>query len=197
MRMNKLEGLYELKKLNIPTIDWKVYQYGTKLDNNYLWTIRTAVYSGDDLSLPRLFGQNAKESMKFADWALEQMGDNGIVIYYPYYIAEKSGNLQIGSNRVIIEAVEGDLSNLLTNGQVDVTYVWEEASERVVGDENFMEISRREQVKSYVEYLKRRYKNEIMSGKELQLEFSFACESTETGEKGGTSRLIFWEIRTV
>lgn len=195
--MNKLEGLYELKRLNIPAIDWQIYEHDTKLDDEHLWTIRTAVYQGNDLSLPRLFGQNAVTSQKFAEQALMQLENRGIVIYYPYLIAEKSGNLQIGDCRIVIEAVEGDLSNLLTDGKVDVTYVWENAEQRVTGNCNFLSINEREQIKSYVEYLRRRYMDVFREGKELQLEFSFAFESSETGKRKGERKLVFFEIRTV
>lgn len=195
--MNKLEGLYELKKLNIPTIDWKIYEQGTKLDDNHLWSVRMAVYRGNDLSLPHLFGQNAMISEKFAMQHLKQIRDRGIVIYYPYLIAEKSGNLQIGESRIIIEAVEGNLSNLLTGGEVNVTYIWEDMGQRIIGNQDFLDLNEREQIKSYVEYLRRKYSDVFRSGKELQLEFSFVFESSKTGEKRGERKLVFFEIRTV
>ncbi len=195
--MNKLEGLYELKRLNIPTIDWKIYEQGTKLDDNHLWTVRMAVYRGSDLSLPHLFGQNAMISEKFAMQLLKQINDRGIVVYYPYLIAEKSGNLQIGDSRIIIEAVEGDLGNLLTGGKVNVTYIWEDMRQRTIGNHDFLDLNEREQVKSYVEYLRRKYSDVFRSGKELQLEFSFAFDTSKTGEKKGERKLVFFEIRTV
>lgn len=195
--MNKFEGLYELKRLNIPTIDWRIYEPETKLDANYLWTIRMAVYRGSDLSLPHLFGQNAMISEKFAMQLLKQINGRGIVIYYPYLIADKSGNLQIGDSRIIIEAVEGDLSNLLTGGRVDVTYIWENNEQKIIGNQDFLNLNERKQIKSYVGYLRRKYSEVFRGGKELQLEFSFVFESSKTGEKRGERKLVFFEIRTV
>lgn len=195
--MNKLEGLYELKKLNIPTIDWECYNHETKLDDNYLWTIRTAVYSGCDLSLPRLFGKDAYTSKRFADEILDKIGDKGIVIYYPYLIAEKSGNLQFSNSKIIIEAVEGDLINLLNGLRVDVTYIWDGNERRVIGNENFLDFREQENILSYVGYLRRKYSNLLMLGKEIQLEFSFAYNCSKQGNKLGERKLVFFEIRTV
>lgn len=195
--MNKLEGLYELKKLAIPTIDWKCYESGTQLDDKYLWTIRTATYGGNDLNLPRMFGENAEKSQRFAEEILRKMGDKGVVIYYPYLIAEKSGNLQIGSSRVLVEAVKGDLSNLLNGNRVDVTYIWDKNTSQVWGNEYFLEKSEQENVLSYVEYLRRNYYDSLLLGLELQLEFSFAYNCSRKGEKEGKRKLVFFEIRTV
>ena len=44
--MNKLMGFFELKDLNLPTIPWKEYKKGMKLDSSLLWTVRSAVYRG-------------------------------------------------------------------------------------------------------------------------------------------------------
>ena len=195
--MNKLEGLYELKALNIPTVEWKQYQYGTKLDNNYLWTIRTAVYNGPDLNLPRLFGQDSYTSQKFADQLLEKIGDNGIVIYYPYLLAKKSGNLQFSKSRIIIEAVKGDLSSLLNGLNAEVTYIWEGNERKAIGDEHFLDYNEQDNVLSYVEYLRKKYSKLLLMGNEMQLEFSFAYNCSKAGEKIGEAKLVFFEIRTV
>lgn len=195
--MNKLEGLYELKSLKIPSIDWHIYSHDTTLDNNRLWTIRSAIYKGLDLSLPRLFGKDSRVSKQFADKLLDQIGDDGIVIYYPYLIAEKSGNLQFNEDRIIIEAVEGDLSNLLSGSKVDVTYIWNDGIRKVTGNDQFLDISEQKLLLSYVEYLKRKYSNIMKLGKEMQLEFSFAYDSSARGKKVGNRKLVFFEIRTL
>ena len=195
--MNKLEGLYELRRLSIPTIDWKCYEAGTQLDDKYLWTVRMATYSGNDLNLPRMLGENAEKSQRFACEMLDKMGNRGIVIYYPYLLAEKSGNLQISSSRVIIEAVKGDLGSLLNGRLVDVTYIWEGNVNRSYGNKYFLKKVEREQILSYVEYLRRKYLQYLIQGLELQLEFSFAYDCTRQGEKEGKRKLFFFEIRTV
>lgn len=196
-KMNKLEGLFELRRLSIPTIDWKCFETGTQLDDKYLWTVRTATYSGNDLSLPRMFGENAEKSQRFANEMLVKVRNRGIVIYYPYLLAEKSGNLQIGSSRIIIEAVKGDLSNLLAGSRVDVTYIWERNVRRTCGNKNFLRKMEQEKILSYVDYLRRKYSQFLLQGLELQLEFSFAYNCTRQGEKEGKRKLVFFEIRTV
>ena len=195
--MNKLEGLYELKNLKIPSIDWHIYSHDTVLDNNHLWTIRTAIYNGLDLSLPRSFGKDAHTSKLFADKLLDQIKDKGIVIYYPYLIAEKSGNLQFNKDRIIIEAVEGDLSNLLNGSRVDVTYIWNAEVKEITGDKDFLSINDQIRLLSYVDYLKRRYSEYMILGYEIQLEFSFAFDSSLYGDKVGNRKLIFFEIITL
>lgn len=195
--MNKLEGLYELKNLKIPSIDWQIYNHDTILDNNRLWTIRSAVYKGLDLNLPRLFGKDAHTSKLFADKLLNQIKDKGIVIYYPYLIAEKSGILQFKKDRTIVEVVEGDLGNLLNGSKVDVTYIWNAEAKEITGDKDFLSFNDQISLLSYVDYLKRRYSEYMILGYEIQLEFSFAFDSTSNGDKVGNRKLIFFEIRTL
>ena len=56
------------------------------------------------------------------------MQNRGIVTYYPYFIAEKSGTLEISNTRIVIEAVEGDLWRLVTEGERDVTIMIAESN---------------------------------------------------------------------
>ena len=65
--MNKLEGFLHFKSINIPTVDWMEYRPGTELSAGRLWTVRSAVFSGDDYNLPRLVGADAKAAAAFAD----------------------------------------------------------------------------------------------------------------------------------
>ena len=44
--INKLQGFYELKKLGIPTVNWKQYTIEVELDEKRLWTVRVAVLKG-------------------------------------------------------------------------------------------------------------------------------------------------------
>ena len=87
--MNKLMGFLELKEMSLPSIPWKQYTGNEKLDEKYLWTIRSAVYRGEDLNLPRLVGEDAENATKFAENLLYKLGNNGMVIFYPYFIANK------------------------------------------------------------------------------------------------------------
>ena len=65
--MNKLMGFLEWKEMSLPSIPWKQYTGNEKLDEKYLWTIRSAVYRGEDLNLPRLVGEDAENATKFAE----------------------------------------------------------------------------------------------------------------------------------
>ena len=121
--MNKYMGFYELKALNIPSVQWKLFADDTVLDDRLLWTVRVATAAGDDMNLPRAVGVVSEEArMKGREFLLEY-GKKGIVIYYPYFIAEKSGVLDINSRRLVIEAVDRDLWNLVTHGRKDVTII--------------------------------------------------------------------------
>jgi hypothetical protein len=72
--MNKYLGFYELKYLGIPTVPWKQFDNATTLDENYLWTIRSAVESGNDFNLPRAVGVSAEEACKKGRQMLEGQG---------------------------------------------------------------------------------------------------------------------------
>jgi hypothetical protein len=121
--MNKLMGFYELKSLNIPTVPWKLFSDDTVLDPQLLWTVRVATEAGNDLNLPRAVGVEAEEACLKGRAFAEEFKNKGIVIYYPYFIAEKSGVLDMNSERTVIEAVEKDLWNLVTYGRKDVTVI--------------------------------------------------------------------------
>ena len=98
--MNKLMGFYELRELSIPTIPWKEYFPGVELSDEFLWTIRSAVNHGDDLNLPRLVGKTAGEATTFADNLYKQLYKKGMVVYYPYFVAQKSGTLNIHLDKI-------------------------------------------------------------------------------------------------
>lgn len=195
--MNKLDGLYELQKLNIPAINWKKFTDGTKLDDQCLWTIRTAVYEGNDLDLPKLFGADAQTAEKFARRISKEIGNSGIVIYYPYLIAQKSGNLQISGNSIVIEAIKGDLAPLLRGNAVDVTYIYSKTGRKTVGDEDFLSEKEINSLLFYAGYLTQLYRYVLAEESCLQLEFSFASECDLKQKAIGAPELIFFEIRTV
>jgi hypothetical protein len=116
-------GFYELKAINIPTVPWKSFTRDTALDEGLLWTVRVALEEGNDMNLPRAVGVMADEAFKKGNEFLDLIKDKGIVIYYPYFIAEKSGVLDISNERIIIEACDKDLWNLVTYGRKNVTLV--------------------------------------------------------------------------
>lgn len=195
--MNKLLGFYELKSNGLPSVEWRKYTSGAELDNNILWTIRSAVEKGDDLNLPRLIGATSEEAKKFADNLLFKLGENDLIIYYPYFIAEKSGVLEIALDKIVIEAVHEDLWNLVTNNNKDVTIIISDNEKTIIGESDFFDDNELAKLLSYVSMLKNRYRDYLFEGKSIFLEWSFSYRSTVDKNKIGDKTLVFYEIRTV
>lgn len=195
--MNKLLGFFELKDSMLPTIPWRVFDKDVKLDSNMLWTIRTAVHRGDDLNLPRCVGVSEKEAYDFALSTSKKYGENGMVIYYPYFIAEKSGTLNVFSNKVVIEAVKDDLWNLVTHSKCDLTFISTEDNKEYIGDKNFLTDEEIAEITSYVREVKRMFRDDLMEGKSILLEWSYAYNCNNKKNKVGDRYLVFYEARTV
>lgn len=192
-------GFFELNDLNLPAIPWKQYTPSVKLDEKKLWTIRSAIDRGNDLNLPRLVGKNALEAKKFADDLYDKIGQKGMVIYYPYFKAYKSGTLNVFENKFIIEAVNKDLWNLVTNQDLDVSLTYNSNMEliNVYGNENFMSEAELKEICSSVNIIKRNFKNQLLEGRSILLEWSFACDTDINNEPIGNKYLVFYELRTV
>lgn len=169
-----------------------------KLDEKYLWTIRSAVYRGEDLNLPRLVGEDAENATKFADNLLHKLGNNGMVIFYPYFIANKSGTLEVKRNSVIIEAVKEDLWNLVTYSDHEVTIIYHDNQEpEYMGNKNFLKINEKEQLLKYVPEIRKLFKDDLLEGKAALLEWSFAVSCDVNKNLAGDEYLVFYEARTV
>lgn len=195
--MNKLEGFYKLNELNLPTIPWKTFEKGTELDASVLWTIRCAVNQGNDFNLPRLVGAAAKEACIFANELIEKLTVKDLVIYYPYFIAKKSGVIQLSSFQTVIEAVTGDLWNLVTDNKKEVTIIFENDDLKFIGDDNFLSPGELLELVDYCLLIRKMLQQEISSGRTVYVEWSFACESDVDKEPVGDQKLIFYEIKTV
>lgn len=195
--MNKLLGFYELKDNGLPSVDWKEFGETTLLDHNLLWTIRSAVEVGNDLNLPRLVGADADSATKFGRELIKKLPQNSLVIYYPFFIAEKSGVMEISSSKIVIEAVKEDLWNLVTHGKRDVTIIINEDNRQVIDDKEFLDNGEIDELLSYTKMLKNKYRDFLLSGKSVFLEWSFAFRSDKEKQKVGDRMLVFYEIRTV
>lgn len=195
--MNKLMGFYELKSMNLPSIPWKEYTGKEDLANNKLWTIRSAVFKGDDLNLPRMVGEIGEKAKEFADSLLRRLQDNGIVIYYPYFVANKSGTLNIFLNSVVIEAVKDDLWNLVTYSDRDVTIRIDGSVEQIDGNKEFLTEDEKKEILRHVPEIRRLFRDELIEGKSILLEWSFAQDSSADKEPVGEEYLVFYEARTV
>ena len=197
--MNKLMGFYELKESSLPTIPWEIYTPDVKLDNAKLWTIRSAVNNGDDLNLPRLVGKSAVEAKQFADKLYKQMEGKGIVIYYPYFIAHKSGTLNVFQDKVIIEAVEKDLWNLVTYQNVDVSINFDSEMRisSIFGNEKFLHDDEVNNLIIYVKKIKQMFRDDLLEGNSVLLEWSYASNYSINNDDVSGQYLVFYEARTV
>lgn len=195
--MNKLMGFYELADMEIPSVPWKEYKGNEKLDPEYLWSIRSAVFQGDDLNLPRKIGIPAKDAIEFANDLLAKMHNEGLVIYYPYFLAKKSGTLNIYSNHIVIEAVDGDLWNLVTYSDRDVTILITEKKTVFDGNRNFLSTKEINDILSNMPQIKKTFRDDLLEGKSVLLEWSFAQKSNLSKKPLGEEYLVFYEIRTV
>ncbi len=195
--MNKLQGFYALAKSNLPAVPWKKYEDDTVFDPDILWTVRSAVAKGEDLNLPRKIGVNAKEAKAFAQELKGILKPDDIIIYYPYFIALKSGVIDISEHRTAIEAVKADLWNLVTKNQKDVTVIFEEEDVKIFGDEHFLTQGEMIELVDYCSVMKRQFQSELAKGKNVLLEWSYACKSDINKQPVGEAGFVFYEIRTV
>lgn len=195
--MNKLQGFYALKRTNLPAVSWEKYNKDVSLNPDILWTIRTAVMEGEDFNLPRRVGVTAKEAMSFARELSLTLKPEDMIIYYPYFIAKKSGVLDVARHRIVIEAVKEDLWNLVTNNQTDLTMIFEGEDIRIKGDEDFLSQDEILELTDCCLNVKRQFGREIEEGKSVLLEWSYACKSDLKKEPIGDTSLIFFEIRTI
>lgn len=192
-------GFYELKESSLPTIPWQLYTPSVQLDNTKLWTIRSAVNRGDDLNLPRLVGKNAVEAKQFADNLYEKLRDKGIVIYYPYFIAHKSGTLNVFYDKTIVEAVKKDLWNLVTLQDVDVSIKFDSEMNitDIHGNVNFFEVKEINELLSNVKKIRHMFREDLLEGKSILLEWSYASNCNTNNEVVDEQYLVFYEARTI
>ena len=195
--MNKLMGFYELKAMGLPAVDWKEYSGQESLDSSMLWTIRCAVYKGNDLNLPRLVGAESHKAIEFADSLKKKIGDNGIVIFYPYFIAVKSGTLNVFLDKIVIEAVKEDLWNLVTFSKRDVTIIIRDKDNEYYGNAEFLSEEELQKILKNVPEIRRCFKDELTCGSSIMLEWSFAYNCDIHRNKAGEQYLVFYEARTV
>jgi hypothetical protein len=195
--MNKLQGFFALAKSNLPAVPWKKYGENTEFGPDILWTVRSAVTEGEDLNLPRKVGINAKEAKAFAEELSHTLRQEDLILYYPYFIALKSGVIDISLHRTAIEAVKDDLWNLVTYNRKDVTIIFEDDDVRFIGDDYFLNQEEMMELVDYCTVIKRQFQSELAGGKNILLEWSYACPSDLNGLPVGKAALVFYEIRTV
>jgi hypothetical protein len=204
--MNKYMGFYELKSLNIPTVPWKLFSADAVLDPRLLWTVRVATAAGNDLNLPRAVGVDAKEAFLKGTEFAGQYYNKGMVIYYPYFIAQKSGTLDMNSERTVIEAVDKDLWNLVTHGRKDITVIIPERRTEsgsdlrtmcFEGSRTFMEPEELEELLGYGSVIRGRFRDDINEGGSILAEWSYAYSTDISRQPVGDRYLVFYELRGI
>ena len=190
-------GFYELKNMNLPSIPWEEYTGIENLSNEQLWTVRSAIFKGNDLNLPRLVGESGNKAKKFADTLLDQLRNKGMVIYYPYFVANKSGTLNVFQTDIVIEAVKKDLWNLVSFSEREVTIQIRGMTESVDGNKEFLSIGEKKEILKYVSEIRRLFRDDLIEGRSVLLEWSFAQNSNIHKEPIGDEYLVFYEARTV
>lgn len=196
--MNKLMGFLELKEMNLPSIPWRQYTGNEDFSEDFLWTIRSAIYRGNDLNLPRSVGKSSKESKRFADNLLRQMNERGMVIYYPYFIANKSGTLEVRSDSIIIEAVKDDLWNLVTFSECEETVIINDKDEMsFIGNGEFLKSTEISQLLFHIPEIKKIFRDDLLEGKAALLEWSYAFSCNSNKKAINDEYLVFYEARTV
>lgn len=194
--MNKYMGFFELKALNVPSVPWDTFTSDTVLDKELLWTIRVATAAGNDLNLPRAVGVDSEEAQARGRELLREYGEKGIVIYYPYFIAEKSGVLDINSQRLVIEAVDKDLWNLVTYGRKDVTVIVRaDGDMQMTGDSRFLTPDEISELMRYGAVIRGRFREEISGGASVLAEWSYAYSTDIRRKPVGQRYLVFYELR--
>lgn len=196
--MNKLEGFFYLKEMNIPTVPWREYTGVEDFDDNLLWTVRSALLKGEDSHLPRLVGARGREAKAFAQNLYLSFKNKGMVIYYPYFIAEKSGTLEVNIRYTLLEAVEADLWNLVTQGKPRVSLRKNEKGESLLyGDRTFLSLEEKEELYSYIPAITAKTRDVLIKSNSLLLEWSYACPSNIFKEPQGPKNLVFYEIKEI
>ncbi len=199
--MNKYLGFYQLKALNLPTVPWKQFTPETELDERLLWTIRVAVEDSNDLNLPRLVGATSEEACRKGRELLGKYSGRGLIVYYPYFIAEKSGVLEINSRMTVIEAVDKDLWNLVTYGRKDVTILFSASDEgesvEYHGNAMFLSHDEVNEIKKYSALFKGRFREDLSEGRSVLAEWSYAYNTDHCNKPIGDRYLVFYELRTV
>lgn len=195
--MNKLMGFFELRDSGLPTIPWREYTGTEVLQPDLLWTVRSAVYRGSDQNLPRVVGVTAEEAETFARDLRDRLKDAGMVVYYPYFIANKSGTLNVFQDRAIIEAVPKDLWNLVTYSDRTVTYEFSKEGVMADGDRTFLSEEELSQITKGIPTIRKSFRDELLEGKSVLLEWSLAQNSDLDSRPVGEEFLVFYEMRTI
>jgi len=195
--VNKLQGFYELRRIRIPSISWREFTPHTTLSPDKLWTIRVAVAQGNDFNLPRAVGLNAADATIKGREFIQAFPPPDLVIYYPYFLALKSGTMSIQEERTVIEAVNRDLWNLTTAGRRDVSMAvqLDSGDMSIFGEETFLEPDEISELLRYDKILRAYNHHQLFGSTTVMVEWSYAMNSDLDRRPTGNKYLVFYEYR--
>lgn len=121
------------------------------------------------------------------------------VIFYPFFIAKKSGTLLISSEDIVVEATKADLWNLVNDNIINTGFKVDINGIRntYTGDADFLSKEEIDTLLKYVPALRRKFRDVLNEGESLLLEWSFAQNCTVNKEPCGKPYLMFYELRSV
>ncbi len=192
--MNKYYGLLEIDALGLPAIKWMDYQEGMKLNENCLWTIRTANNGNRDMYLPHKIGISADEAYVFAK-KCKKYYDH--VFASEFFYAKISGSLMIDLSGAVIEWVEGNSTELTRHGKVNETI-------RIFFDSNndsvktILSNSVFEKLKEYARVVAYKEKEYLFDNKLIIMEWSIIdSNKTHSYYSYKEGELIFYDMRII
>jgi len=185
--------------MEIPTVPWRPFTGQETLDGNLLWTVRVAVQNGNDYNLPRAVGVTAEEALLIARKYLNRFTIDDLILYYPYFIAIKSGVIELQENHTIIEAVDKDLWNLTTLGRKDITIIINHLSDNVsiYGDPSFLTNDEKTELMNYAQKIRTFNRDYIFARSSVMVEWSYAVNTNINKEIIGEKYLVFTECKVV
>lgn len=219
--MKILQNDYILKSLDLPTIEWKQYYTDTEFAQNILWSIKVEEIplqnSKEDTESKKkrflfsfrrdkrgcgssqtkgLIGIDAKKAKEFGEKKHKTLDlKKQAIIYYPYYTVAKSGILDINRNRIVIEGTKGDISNMVTHNQVEVTMIFSDEDLSIEGEDKFFS---QEEVLPLIDYgreVRKMAAQDLEKDKNIQLYFSYVYKTNEMLRPEGELQLIFYKFK--
>lgn len=197
--MSKKLEINRLINSSIPTIEWKEYIPNTKFDEEYLWTIRIIPNEGSDTHLPKRVGCTASEAEYFAKQSYVAYRDIGKVIYYPYFIAKKSGILSVDNEGYSVEAVNGDLWSLVNSSKFVCTYKRDRKGNvlEYEGREDFLSDYEIKELHKQVDKIREEFRWELSNNStKLVLEWSYIADCDRFRREIIGPYLVFYEVKT-
>lgn len=197
-KINKLLGLYELREISIPQVEWEEFKpESSSFSEDFLWSVRTASYGENDINLPRLIGAPASKAWDFALSQYRIYKDRGLVFFYPYFVAEKSGTLLIKNKETVIEGVEADLWNFVTSGSRAVTIIEKDNKTTFYGNKDFLSSMELAEIHKSATVIRNSLKSYLQEDQSFLLEWSFGYDTNVKNERLSETYLLFYELKSI